>query len=303
MIDAAVEPFVIVNPKAGSVSDLDAVLNQLARLRPGRIAISRSRGDSERLCQTAMRAGFNYVVVAGGDGTLNEVVNAVVICRRARDVRIGILPLGTGNDFGRTLCLPTALADNIDILRDPTAVVRQINLVRVKGARVRYFVNASVGGFIGEISQKLTQRTKQSWGPLAYLRGAAAELPKLRSYSAEIIFDDARRISGEFYNVIVANGRYAGGGVPVAPEADPSDGRLDVILIPRLPPADLVIVVAEILIGTHASNRDIVHRCATKIAIRANPRMRFNVDGEPFGMVPLSFQLTESCLKFVTGRA
>ena len=89
----------------------------------------------------------------------------------------------------------------------------------------------------------------------------------------------------------------------IAISRSPSDGRLDVILIPRLPPADLVIVVAEMLLGTHVSNRDIVHRCATKITIRANPRMRFNVDGEPFGMVPLSFQLTESRLKFVTGRA
>jgi diacylglycerol kinase (ATP) len=285
------------------MSDLDAVLNQLVRLTPARIAISRSRGDAERQCQTAMHAGFNYVVVAGGDGTLNEVVNAVVLARRARDVRIGILPLGTGNDFGRTLRLPATLADNIDILRDPTAVVRQIDFVRAKGARVRYFVNTSVGGFTGEIGQKLSPRTKQSWGPLAYLRGAAAALPKLRCYPAEIIFDDARQISGEFYNVIVANGRYAGCGVPVAPEADPSDRRLDVILIPRLPPADLVIAVAEMLLGTHARNQNILHRRATKVAIRSHPRMRFNVDGEPFGMVPLSFQLTESRLNFVTARA
>ena len=297
------EPFLIVNPNAGSVSNLDIVLRQLVRLTPAKIAISRGRGDAEQLCQKAIRSGFNYVVAAGGDGTLNEVVNAVARCHRARDVRIGILPLGTGNDFGRTLRLPTALGDNIDILRDPAAVVRKIDLVRAKGARARYFVNASVGGFTGEIGQRLTRRTKQSWGPRSYLRGAAAALHKLRSYSAEIILDDARRISGEFYNIVVANGRYAGGGVPVAPEADPADGFLDIILIPRLPPPDLAIIVAEMLLGRHAGNRDIVHRRATKVAIRSTPRMRFNIDGEPFGMVPLSFQLTESHLNFVTGKA
>lgn len=294
--------FVIVNPKAGAVTDLAAVLRQLRRLRTATIAIAQRRGDTERLCRSALRAGFDYFVAAGGDGTLNELVNSVARSRQARETRIGIAPVGTGNDFARTLGLPTALRDNIQILNDPVAVVRQIDLVRVKADRIRYFVNVAAGGFSGMISEKLTRRIKQSWGPLAYLRGAAAALPKLHSYPAEIVLDDATRFSGKIYNVIVANGRYAGGGVPVAPEADPTDGLLDVILIPRLPGAQLAVIATEILLGKHLSNRDIIHRRATQIAIRSRPGMFFSIDGEAFAAAPLSFQLLPGALNFVTPR-
>jgi diacylglycerol kinase (ATP) len=295
-----VPTFVIVNPKAGAVTDLAAVLKQLRRLRTATIAISRQRGDTERLCRSALRAGFDYFVAAGGDGTLNELVNSVARSRQARETRIGIAPVGTGNDFARTLGLPTALRDNIRILNDPAAIVRQIDLVRVKADRIRYFVNVATGGFSGMVGKKLTRQIKRAWGPLAYLRGAAAALPELHSYPAEIVLDDARWLSGELYNIIVANGRYAGGGVPVAPQADPSDGQLDVILIPQLPAAQLAIVATEILLGKHLANREIIHHRATQIAISSRPRMYFSIDGEPFAAASLSLQLIPGALNFVT---
>jgi len=297
-----VPTFVIVNPKAGAVVDLVAVSSHLRRLRTATIAIARQRGDTERLCRSALRAGFDYVIAAGGDGTLNEVVNSVARSRQPGKIRIGIAPVGTGNDFARTLGLPAALPDNIDILNNPAAVVRQMDLVRVKADRIRYFVNVAAGGFSGVMSEKLTRKIKQSWGPLAYLRGAAAALPELQSYPAEIVLDDAT-LTDEIYNVIVANGRYAGGGVPVAPEADPTDGLLDVILIPRLPGAELAVMAMEMLLGKHLANREIIHRRTTQIAIRSRPGMFFNIDGEPFGHAPLSFQLIPGALNFVTAAA
>jgi diacylglycerol kinase (ATP) len=100
----------------------------------------------------------------------------------------------------------------------------------------------------------------------------------------------------------VANGRYAGGGVPVAPQADPSDGQLDVILIPQLPAAQLAIVAMEILLGKHLANREIIHHRATQIAISSRPRMYFSIDGEPFAAASLSLQLIPGALNFVTAR-
>ena len=150
------------------------------------------------------------------------------------------------------------------------------------------------------VGKKLTRQIKRAWGPLAYLRGAAAALPELHSYPAEIVLDDARWLSGELYNIIVANGRYAGGGVPVAPQADPSDGQLDVILIPQLPAAQLAIVATEILLGKHLANREIIHHRATQIAISSRPRMYFSIDGEPFAAASLTLQLIPGALNFVT---
>jgi diacylglycerol kinase (ATP) len=297
-----VQTFVIVNPKAGSVTDPDAVLKRLRRLRSATIAITRRRGDARRFCRSAIRAGFGSFISAGGDGTLNEIVNAAAASGRAQEFRIGLVPLGTGNDFARTLGLPTALSDNIDICNDPAADVSQVDLARVKTDRIRYFVNASSGGFSGMIGERLTRRMKQSWGPLAYVRGAAAALPQLQSYPAEIVLDDTKRLSGDLYSVIVANGRYTGGGIPVAPEANPSDGLLDLVLIPRLPAPNLAIVAAQMLLGKHSDNQEIIYRRAGKIAIRSRRQMRFNIDGEPFSAAPLTIQLIPCALNFVTAR-
>src|SRR4029077_19326356 len=134
----AVKPYIIFNPRAGSATDRERVLSQLARLNPMALRITRKAGDTEKWARAALRKKSDYVVVAGGDGTLNGVVNGLAT---AKNVRIGIVPLGTGNDFARTLGLPFSIEQNIEILR--SAKTRRIDLVRVKSKRVRYFVNVS----------------------------------------------------------------------------------------------------------------------------------------------------------------
>src|SRR5207302_10950112 len=94
-----------------------------------------------------------------------------------------------------------------------------IDLVRVTGKSTRYFINVSAGGFSGIVDEKLTPQIKSTWGPLAYLRSAAAALPKLRAYRATVIFDDVERWEGELYNIVIANGHSVAGGVPSAPRA------------------------------------------------------------------------------------
>src|SRR5215471_2097228 len=128
-----VKPFIIFNPAAGSVMDQQRTLAELNRLRPTALMATRKRGDAEKLSRRAVRRGCGYLVVAGGDGTLNEVVNGIASTRRPP--KIGILPLGTGNDFARALGLPISLEENIDILR--TGKTRAIDIVRVRSDRAR----------------------------------------------------------------------------------------------------------------------------------------------------------------------
>ena len=296
----SVKPYIIVNPIAGSLVNRDGLLKQLRRLKPGKLRLTQRPGEAETYARDAIRAGCDYVIAAGGDGTLNEVINGIATPHHVLGVCVGIVPLGTANDFARSIGLPASVEDNIDILRakqtDP------IDLVRVTSDRTRYFVNVSAGGFSGLVDEKLTPEIKSTWGPLAYLRSAAAALPELHAYHTTIVFDDVERLMIELYNVIIANGQFVAGGLPIAREADLRDGLLDVVLVPRRPPAKMVLLAAEMLLGNHLSSNAVIFRRAKKISVRSQPGMWFNVDGELVGNEPVIFQIVPRGLEFVISK-
>ena len=118
---------IIYNPAAGSVKDRETVGEKLQQLSNARIYFTEKEGDATHFAENALQQGQDMVVAAGGDGTLNEVING--IARFADQIQLGLVPLGTGNDFARTLALPDSIEDCIQILR--TGKTRAIDLVRV----------------------------------------------------------------------------------------------------------------------------------------------------------------------------
>ena len=289
--------FVICNPAAGGKGDREAIAETLKGRLGAVVRMTKRKGDAARLARSAIKKGFDYIIAAGGDGTLNEVINGIA---NAGKVQIGLLPLGTGNDFARTLKLPSTIEDNIDILISQRTTA--IDLVRIKSDRVRYLVNVSAGGFSGLVNEKLTPEVKDTWGPLAYVRSAAAALPEMHAYRANIVIDGAERLSIDLHNVIIANGRFVAGGLPVAPEADPRDGVFDVILIRKCSKPEMVFLAAQMLLGKHLSSDAIIWRRAARISIRSRPKMWFNADGELIGNEPAVFQIMPRALHFVVGK-
>lgn len=287
--------WVILNPSAGSVRELDALTERTGRLLDAEVCLTTKAGSAARFARTAVRKGAELIVAAGGDGTLNEVVNG--IGEKAGETRVGLIPLGTGNDFARSLGLPTELEAAIDVVR--VGETRAVDLVRVTSDEVRYFINVSAGGFSGLMNEKLTPEMKKTWGPLAYLRGAAAALPELRAYQTTLAFDNTESLTLELYNVVVANGRYVAGGTLIAPEAAIDDGMLDIILIQRRSAPELALLAAQVALGTHLSNEAIVSRRAAKVTINSKPGMWFNVDGELVGNEPARFEILPRALRFM----
>lgn len=235
------------------------------------------------------------VVGAGGDGTLNEVINGVR--ENAGEACVGLIPLGTGNDFARTLGLPTDLEAALEVLR--AGHTQAIDLVRVTSDKIRYFLNVSAGGFSGLVDEKLTPKMKKTWGPLAYLRSAAAALPELRAYRTTLAFDNSESLTLDLYNVVVANGRYVAGGTLIAPEALIDDGLLDIILIQKRSAPELALLAAQVVVGAHLSSDAIVFRRAAKLTVNSKPGMWFNVDGELVGNEPACFEILPRALRFV----
>lgn len=286
---------IILNPSAGSVHELDDLVKQIEQLPDSELQMSTKSGSAARLARAALRKGCNLIVAAGGDGTLNEVINGVQ--ENSGEACVGLLPLGTGNDFARTIGLPTDLDAALEVLR--AGHTRPVDLVRVTSDEVRYFLNVSAGGFSGLVNEKLTPEMKKTWGPLAYLRSAAAALPDLRAYRTTLAFDNTESLTLDLYNAVVANGRYVAGGTLIAPEASIDDGLLDIILIQKRSAAELTLLAAQSVMGAHLSNDAVVFRRAAKVTVNSKPGMWFNVDGELVGNEPACFEILPRALKFV----
>lgn len=286
---------VILNPAAGTAKNFERLTERFAQHGFTDLRMTKKSGDAERFARAAVRRGCSLVVSAGGDGTLNEVVNG--IAKHAHDISVGIVPFGTGNDFARSLGLPNEFEAAIQIVKKGRR--KAVDLVRVKSDRIRYFVNVSAGGFSGLVDEKLTPEIKRSWGPLAYLRSAAAALPSLRAYETEVKLSGHKPLVCSSYNIIIGNGRYVAGGIPVAPKARLDDGLLDFILIPELPATEIAILVAQILIGKHLSNKSIVFHRASRVAVNSRPGMWFNVDGELVGNEPAVFEIMPRAIHFM----
>jgi diacylglycerol kinase (ATP) len=290
---------VILNPLAGSVRDLDEVMRRIERLSDTEIHLTTKAGSAARIARTALRKECKMIVAAGGDGTLNEVINGIQ--ENAGETCVGLIPLGTGNDFARTLGLPTDLDEALEVLR--AGQTRAIDLVRVTSDEVRYFINVSAGGFSGLVDEKLTPEMKKNWGPLAYLRSAAAALPELRAYRTTLAFDETESLTLQLYNVVIANGRYVAGGRLIAPEASVDDGMLDIILIQERSAPELALLAAQVAMGAHLSSDAIVFRRAAKLTVNSKPGMWFNVDGELVGNEPARFEILPRALRFVVPKS
>ncbi|MHA3769904.1 diacylglycerol/lipid kinase family protein [Verrucomicrobiota bacterium sgz303538] len=289
---------ILLNPAAGSAGDMDTLLKAVGELQPG-TAVRRSKGpgDIKLLAHEAATEGFEVIVAAGGDGTLNEVLNG--ISDYFGQVALGLLPLGTGNDFARTVNVPDDLDHALAVLREGRT--QKIDVLKVSTPDTRrYMVNVSAGGFSSKVSE-ISSDVKDTWGPLCYARSLLGALPELDDYHTSIRLDDKEVVSTPAYNVVVANARYVAGGIPIAPDASLDDGLADVIVLPVASLPELAAITSTTLLGKHLSSDKVLFRRARKIEVTSTPPMRFNTDGELLPAGPVTFEVLPRVLDFIVG--
>jgi diacylglycerol kinase (ATP) len=292
---------IIVNPNAGSVAEVSELRSRLERLPETSVLLTDGAGHAQELAREAVRSGAGLVVAAGGDGTLNEVVNG--LAEGFGRVRLGLLPLGTGNDFARSINVPADLDGALSILlRGRT---RRIDVGRAHlRTFTRHFINMAAGGFSGIVSEKASE-AKDRWGPLAYLRAALGTMGDLKGFRAVVVLDGApdgpERIELETYNVVVSNGRFVAAGIPVAPHSELDDGFLDLMLVPGASIPQLAFLASQVLLGRHLESDLLLFRKARVIEIESDPPMSFNLDGEVIGDEPARFEVLPRALEVVVG--
>jgi diacylglycerol kinase (ATP) len=268
-----------------------------ALLPEAELVVPPSNEDLERVAREAAAAGCRTIVAAGGDGTVNGILNG--LADHLSDVRLGILPLGTGNDFARSIHLPTDAEHALAVLLE--GHTKRIDLIRVTTPSIsRLFLNVSAGGFSTKVSE-FAHEMKDTWGPLCYARSFVGALPELDNYHTKIVLDDGEEITTPAYSVIVANARYVAGGLPIAPEAELDDGLADVLILPVATLRELATLAPATMLGRHLDDARIIFRRARKITVESEPAMRFNADGELLPAEPITFEVLPKALEVIVG--
>ena len=297
--ESAVRTCVIFNPVArgGKARQFRRHLDQFGAAAA--LKQTTAGGDARRLAAEAVREGFEVVVAAGGDGTLNEVLNGI---GDAPDgfarVRLGVLPLGTVNVFARELGIPIALEPAWRTIRDARETAIDLPCVEcTRGDAVtrHYFGQLAGAGLDARAIELVNWSLKKRIGPLAYV---VAGLQALTGPQSKItVTDGPRSASGEL--VLVGNGRLYGGPFTVFPEADLRDGLLDVRLFPRANWLTLFRVAPSLLLrGKLPSGVAESFRAASFSLTSASPTA-MEVDGEFLGNLPAKFSTQRSRLRVI----
>lgn len=225
--------------------------------------------------------GYKYILVAGGDGTVDSVVNAMK--RKNVDLPIGILPLGTANDFGKFLGIPNKVEDALErILKfNP----KPIDLGKVND---KYFVNVASTGLLTDVSQKTDVNLKNTIGKLAYYLKGLEEIPNFRKLKVkittdEMVYDDT------MYLILVFNGQTAGN-LRLATKAEVDDGYLDLIIIKAVQLYEILPLFIKILKGDHLDSKKVVYVKTKKIKIETDEGIVTDIDGEKGPDFPLDIE-------------
>ncbi len=302
---------VIVNPAAGdghAGRQWPELSRRLAAAGCGHTAIHTSRpGEATGLCRALLHSGRDYIVAAGGDGTLNEVLNGFFdITAGDRPInpeaRLGVLPLGTGSDFGRTFGMH-AQDDAIRALAAGTwrlVDAGRVDMEPAGGPTFRYFVNVADLGLGAETAYRVNRAPKRLGAFVAYLLGAVRSIAAHRPRLISLQIDGAMPIEEMMGMVVVANSRFFGGGMPVAPHAAPEDGYFDVLWLAGTSRGQLLLdLLPRLYRGTHLHHPAVRTRRATTLRVTCRDRLLLETDGEQIGAAPVNFHIVPRAIRVV----
>lgn len=283
----------IYNPYSGEnsiINELDSVirLHQEVNLTvvPYRIKMGKPLCEALDIVDDT----YEYILVAGGDGTVDSVVNAMK--ERNIDIPIGILPVGTANDFGKFINMPSDIQEACKQILDSKPVAVDVGKINDK-----YFVNVASTGLFTDVSQKTDVNLKNTIGKLAYYLKGIEELPNFRKLKIKLTSKECT-YTGDMYLMLVFNGKTAGN-FNLATQADVTDGKLDVIIFKAVQIIELLPLFIKVLKGEHLDSNKVVYFKTDDIYIESYEDIVTDIDGEKGPDFPLNIQCVKGGIKLL----
>lgn len=286
----------IYNPKSGNgmfPNHLDLIIE---RFQKERMLIVPIRADSpdllDEIFRTMKRENYRKVIAAGGDGTINVVVNAML--KHEVDIPLAIFPAGTANDFAYYFDIPHEIERMIDIALEENYMAADVGCVNGK-----YFINVAAMGFLVDVSQKTDPTIKNTLGVISYYLKGATELPNLRPIQMKITSDEYTAEEKVFF-MLVMNGKSAGGFKRIAPTAEINDGLLDVLIFKEMSILEFGPLLIHVLQGHHTENKNVVAFKTAHLYIESAEQVGTDVDGERGAEFPLDIHIIPGRLRINT---
>ncbi|MEK3913010.1 diacylglycerol kinase [Paenibacillus sp. FSL H7-0331] len=275
----------IYNPTSGREEMRKRLPEILQQLERGGIETSThatiGEGDATLAAADAVERGFEIIIAAGGDGTLYEVINGVA--EKAYRPPIGILPLGTTNDFARALNIPRSWEGAVDVILQQHA-----QYIDVGKMDQRYFINIAGGGSLTELTYEVPSKLKTMIGQMAYYMKGLEKLPRLSPIELYIRTDD-NDFHEEVMLFLISNSNSVGGFERLAPDASLNDGLFDVLILKKCNLAEFIRVVSLALRGEHLGDPNIIYLQTRSIQVSSPDYVQINLDGEFGGTLPCTF--------------
>lgn len=283
----------IYNPYSGEnsiISELDSVIRMHQEVNltvvPYRIQMGRPLSEALDIVDDT----YEYILVAGGDGTVDSVVNAMK--ERNIDIPIGILPVGTANDFGKFINMPSDIQEACKQILDSKPVPVDVGKINDK-----YFVNVASTGLFTDVSQKTDVNLKNTIGKLAYYLKGLEELPNFRNLKIKLTSKE-RSYNGDMYLILIFNGKTAGN-FNLATQAEVDDGKLDVIIFKAVAIIELIPLFIKILKGEHLDSDKVVYFKTDDLYIESDEDIVTDIDGEKGPDFPLRIQCIKGGIKLL----
>lgn len=283
----------IVNPAAGggrARRGWPALQNELQRRNIDfEVRWTEGRDHGTELARQAGAAGYSAVVAVGGDGTLNEVINGVA----AHKTAVGLIPLGTGVDFSRTVGLSNSPMEALNTVL--AGNLRRVDIGLVNNHR---FCNVAGTGFDAKVAHRVNQTDSKGSGAVPYVQALLQTLFTYKNTPFTITIDDSIH---EVTSLLMAvgNGRFFGGGMQICPDADIADGHFDVCIVGDVGKLPMLLLLGRVFNGSHMKHPLVTYKKARKVTVHGPADFAVQADGELVSFLPATFELKRAALSML----
>lgn len=291
---------IIMNPSSGretartNVEDMISYLSSLGELQRSDIYYTSKQFDATEFAKNTPKDEYDYIIAVGGDGTVNEVATGMI--EGGVTIPLAIYSSGTVNDFSTINGLPSLPSDFARMLMKPS-----FRTVDCGKANDKYFLNVLAGGLMTEVAYKVPSDLKTAFGPAAYWLSAMKDLTQLNQTICLSFTTDEQTYEAETILFLISNSRSVGGFRKLMTKADLSDGLLDVLVVKKMDPLDVVPLLGKLMVGEHINSDNVIYFQSDKIIINSvdKEHVRLDLDGEKGPLLPCKVECIPSVITLV----